>query len=75
MNRGVSWSGRERNCVYMNLAGERFVDASFASGLDFADDGRAVAVVDVGRSGPPRVRVTGREAAEAHSEVWTRRAR
>lgn len=44
MNRGLSWSGRERNCVYMNLAGDRFVDASFASGLDFADDIDAVSV-------------------------------
>ena len=46
MDEGRSWSGRERNCSYVNLGNGRFANASFASGLDFADDGRAVAVVD-----------------------------
>ena len=46
MQAGVSWSGRERNCGFVNLGQGRFVDASYPSGLDFVDDGRAVAVVD-----------------------------
>jgi thiol-disulfide isomerase/thioredoxin len=46
MSAGVSWSGHERNNVYLNLGDGRFADASHVSGLDFEDDGRAVAVVD-----------------------------
>jgi peroxiredoxin len=43
---GLSWSGRERNCVFLNTGGPRFADVSAATGLDFDDDGRAAAVVD-----------------------------
>ena len=57
VRQGSSWSGRERNCVMLNCgidAGKNnagnsavpFADVSAISGLDFADDGRAVAVVD-----------------------------
>jgi hypothetical protein len=46
MLEGHSWSGRERNNCFVNLGDGTFADVSFASGLDFADDGRAVAVVD-----------------------------
>ncbi|MCH8923013.1 MAG: ASPIC/UnbV domain-containing protein, partial [Planctomycetes bacterium] len=44
--RGRSFSGRERNCVFLNTGGERFADVSAATGLDLIDDGRAVALVD-----------------------------
>ena len=43
---GGSWSGRERNCCFLNTGGARFADVSAVTGLDFLDDGRAVAVVD-----------------------------
>ena len=47
---GYSWSGYERNCVFLNCTDPgsvpRFVDISAISGLDFPDDGRSVAVVD-----------------------------
>ncbi len=46
MQQGGSWSGRERHCSFINLGDGRFVDASFVSGLDFVDDGRALAVFD-----------------------------
>ena len=46
MLEGASWGGRERNICYLNLGDGRFADVSYASGLDFLDDGRAVAVVD-----------------------------
>ena len=44
---GGSWSGRERNCCFLNIGGGRqFANISSVSGLNFIDDGRAVAVVD-----------------------------
>lgn len=43
---GGSWSGRERNCCFLNTGTERFADISAVSGLDFIDDGRAVAATD-----------------------------
>ncbi len=46
MQQGGSWSGRERHCSFISLGDGRFVDASFVSGLDFVDDGRALAVFD-----------------------------
>ena len=46
IDEGSSWSGNERNCAFLNVKGERVADVSAASGLDFIDDGRAVAVAD-----------------------------
>lgn len=46
LHRGWSFSGRERNCCFLNVRGPRFADVSIASGLDFPDDGRAACVVD-----------------------------
>ncbi len=46
VRQGRSWSGYERNCAFLNTRGTPFADVSAVSGLDFADDGRAVAVVD-----------------------------
>lgn len=43
---GSSWSGHERNCCYLNLRDGTFADGSAACGLDFVEDGRALAVVD-----------------------------
>ena len=43
---GHSFSGRERNCCFLNTGRGRFADVSAASGLDFPDDGRGLAVVD-----------------------------
>ncbi|MEX2187751.1 MAG: ASPIC/UnbV domain-containing protein [Pirellulales bacterium] len=43
---GRSFSGRERNCCFLNTRGPRFADVSAATGLDFDDDARAVAVAD-----------------------------
>ena len=63
IRKGKSFSGRERNCSFLNLRNGKFADISHVSGLDFPDDGRAVARVDwdqdgdldfwiVNRSGP-----------------------
>ncbi len=43
---GKSFSGRERNCVYLNTGGPRFANISATSGLDFADDARSAAAID-----------------------------
>ena len=39
---GRSLSGQERNCCFLNTQDNRFATVSAASGLDFADDGRAI---------------------------------
>lgn len=46
MFQGRSFSGRERNCCFLNTRTERFATISALSGLDFPDDGRAIGVVD-----------------------------
>lgn len=43
---GLSWSGYERNCVFLNTGGPRFADISGISGLEFDDDARSAALVD-----------------------------
>jgi len=63
VRRGASFSGRERNCCFLNTAGQQFADISAISGTDFPDDARAIALSDwdhdgdvdlwlVNRSGP-----------------------
>ncbi len=46
MDGGASWHGKERNRCFVNLGDGTFADASAPSGLDFPDDGRAVALSD-----------------------------
>ena len=46
LREGHSFSGHERNCVFLNDSGNRFSDISAVSGLDFPDDGRGVSVTD-----------------------------
>ncbi len=45
---GESWSGYERNGVFLNApdGARRFIDISGVSGLDFPDDARAIAFCD-----------------------------
>ncbi len=43
---GQSWSGHELNCAYLNCRDGTFADVSAVSGLDFDDDGRALALSD-----------------------------
>ncbi|HKQ49647.1 MAG TPA: ASPIC/UnbV domain-containing protein [Phycisphaerae bacterium] len=43
---GFSWSGRERKCVFLNLRDGSFADVSALSGIDYVEDGRAVATTD-----------------------------
>lgn len=48
---GASWSGGERNCCFLNARGKRFVNVSELSGINFNDDGRAIAICDWDRDG------------------------
>ena len=57
---GASFSGRERNCCFLNTGTTSFADISAVSGLDFADDGRAVGVVDWDLDGSLDVWMTNR---------------
>ena len=87
MGQGRSFSGHERNCVFLNTgkpSGEtpRFADISAASGVDWPDDGRGVAVVDWDADGDldmwisnrtaPRVRLMRNETADGHHFVALR---
>ena len=46
LRQGYSWSGGERNALFLNLGDGRFADVSLASGAGFLDDARALARVD-----------------------------
>ena len=64
---GRAFSGNERNCVFINTgksaeAGGRFADISFASGIDYDDDGRAVAPVDWDHDGDMDIFISNRNA-------------
>jgi tetratricopeptide (TPR) repeat protein len=43
---GRSWSGRERNCCFLNTADDRFANFAGITGLDQPSDGRAVGLTD-----------------------------
>ncbi|MBC8404538.1 MAG: ASPIC/UnbV domain-containing protein, partial [Planctomycetes bacterium] len=46
MEQGASWSGREKNCSFLNLGNGQFANVSGSTDADFADDARAVALLD-----------------------------
>ncbi len=48
---GASFSGNERNHVFLNQGGEDFVEVSGVSGLDHPGDSRAFATLDYDRDG------------------------
>lgn len=51
MRQRGSWSGNERDVLFLNVQGPRFIETAYGLGLDFADDGRAVVAVDVDGDG------------------------
>ena len=64
---GRSFSGNERNCVFINTgksikSGGKFADISFASGLDYEDDGRSVVPVDWDHDGDMDMFISNRNA-------------
>ncbi|MDG2207832.1 MAG: tetratricopeptide repeat protein [Pirellulales bacterium] len=64
---GRSFSGHERNCCYLNpgnspAANGRFANISAASGLDYPDDARAIALLDWDQDGDLDVWASNRNA-------------
>ena len=59
---GRSFSGRERNCCFLNVRHGRFANISAVSGIDFPDDGRGLAVVDWDHDGDLDLWITNRNA-------------
>ena len=64
---GRSFSGNERNCVFLNTGASaaakgRFANISAISGLDFPDDARAVALVDWDHDGDQDMWISNRNA-------------
>ncbi len=64
LDEGLSFSGNERNCVFLNPgeAGGAFANASAVSGLDFPDDGRGIAFLDLEGDGDLDVAISNRTA-------------
>ena len=59
---GRSFSGRERNCCFLNTKQDRFATISAVSGLDFPDDGRCIAVSDWDGDGDLDLWISNRNA-------------
>ena len=62
MRQGRSWSGRERNCAFLNTRDGRFATVSATTAFDFLDDARAVAVTDWDQDGDLDLWVSNRNA-------------
>ena len=64
LRNGKSFSGHERNCCFLNTGpGARgFADTSAISGLDYEDDGRALAKVDWDQDGDSDLWISNRNA-------------
>jgi thiol-disulfide isomerase/thioredoxin len=50
-DRGFSFSGYERDALYMNMQGKKFMDISGISGIDSITDGRAAVFADFDNDG------------------------
>ncbi len=61
---GASFSGHERNHVFLNQDREDFVEVSGVSGLDHPGDSRAFAVLDYDRDGWPDLAVVNANAPQ-----------
>lgn len=64
LSSGKSFSGRERNPLFLNLKGEGFAEVGGLLGVDFDDDARAVATMDWDGDGDLDLWVTNRNAPQ-----------
>lgn len=64
VSQGKSFSGYERNALFLNQAGQGFAEVGALVGADFEDDARAVAMVDWDRDGDLDVWITNRTAPQ-----------
>ena len=62
VKRGLSFSGRERHCIFLNKMDGSFADVSTISGLDLPDDGRGSARCDWDHDGDIDLWVSNRNA-------------
>ena len=62
IRKGSSFSGRERNCAFINQGGVFFADASATVGLDLEQDSRGLAVTDWDHDGDVDLWMTNRTA-------------
>ena len=60
MHEDKSFSGHERHCAFLNCGGNGFADVSSVLGIDYPEDGRAVAVSDLDFDGDPDLCLTNR---------------
>ncbi len=60
IRKGRSFSGREKNCCFLNTGSQRFANISAATRLDLPDDGRGLSVVDWDHDGRLDFWVTNR---------------
>ena len=64
VSQGKSFSGYERNALFLNRSGLGFADVGPLLGVDFKDDARAVAMVDWDQDGDLDVWITNRTAPQ-----------
>jgi tetratricopeptide (TPR) repeat protein len=64
VHHGRSFSGHERNCCFLNTGTARFANISSISGLDLADDGRGVSIVDWDQDGDLDVWIVNRNGPQ-----------
>lgn len=64
VHEGRSFSGRERHCCFLNIGGPQFANVSGLSGMDFPEDGRALAVSDWDFDGDLDLWITNRTAPQ-----------
>ncbi|MAW61916.1 MAG: hypothetical protein CMJ94_13950 [Planctomycetes bacterium] len=62
MEQGASWSGREKNCAYLNMNDGRFANVSQATHADYGDDARALALIDWDHDGALDLLIKNRTA-------------
>ena len=63
---GHSFSGRERNCAFLNMGNGKYANISSVAGLDLIDDGRALAHCDWDWDGRPDFWTTNRTGPRIH---------